>query len=126
MKISSARKIAVSVSAIALTVLATGVEANTATGKYLSSKQLKVVEQVAPDYPRFADIAGVDGYVVLEFTVSADGSVAEPTVSESSSTLFTRAALTAIEGWQFEPVVDNGVAVPVRTNVKFSFVPRTE
>lgn len=126
MKTASARKLATAVSAIALTALATGAEANTATGKYLSSKSLKVVEQVAPSYPRFADKAGVDGYVVLEFTVAADGSVAEPSVSEASSNVFTRAALNAIEGWQFEPVVDNGVAVPVRTNVKFSFVPRAE
>ena len=126
MQITSARKIATVVSVIALTALATSAQANTSTGKYLSSKSLKVVEQVAPSYPRFADIAGVDGYVVLEFTVAADGSVAEPTVSDSSSNVFTRAALDAIEGWQFEPVVDNGVAVPVRTNVKFSFVPRSE
>jgi len=126
MKITSVRKIATAVSAIALTALATGADANTSTGKYLSSKSLKVVEQVAPAYPRFADIAGVDGYVVLEFTVAADGSVAEPSVSDASSDLFSRAALDAIAGWQFEPVVDNGVAVPVRTNVKFSFVPRTE
>ncbi len=126
MKIISPRTFAPLVGTLALVALAGSAEANTGTGKYLSSKQLKIVEQVAPAYPRFADKAGVDGYVLLEFTVAADGSVEAPAVSDASSSVFTGAALEAIEAWQFEPVFDNGVAVPVRTNVKFSFVPRTE
>jgi protein TonB len=104
MNIFSARKIALSV----------------------SSSKLKVLEQVSPAYPRFADMAGVDGYVLLEFTVAPDGSVVTPAVTEASSGHFTQSALNAISRWQFEPVMDNGVAVPVRSNMKFSFVPRSE
>lgn len=125
MNIFSARKIALSVSALTLAAAATTVSADEMPSKYLSSTKLKVIEQVSPAYPRFADMAGVDGYVLLEFTVAPDGSVVTPAVAEASSGHFTQSALNAIAGWQFEPVMDNGVAVPVRSNMKFSFVPRT-
>ena len=89
MSLLSSRKIAASLSVLALSVAAASASADEVPNMYMSSKQLKVVEQVSPDYPRFADMAGVDGYVLVE------------------------------------PVMDNGVAVPVRSNMKFSFVPRT-
>ena len=111
--------------ALALT-LATSASADTAPDKFFSSKQLTVVEKVTPAYPLFADRTGRDGHAIVEFTVAPDGSVTAPAVRESSAPMFSRAALEAIESWQFEPVIDNGIAVPVRTNVKFSFVPRTE
>lgn len=126
MKLLSARKIALSVSALTLAAAATTVSADEVASMYLSSSKLKVVEQVSPTYPRFAEMTGVDGYVLLEFTVAPDGSVVTPAVAEASSSQFSQSALNAISRWQFEPVMDNGVAVPVRSNVKFSFVPRTE
>lgn len=125
MKTFSARKIALTVSALTLSVAATTVSADEVPSLYLSSSKLTVLEQVSPDYPIFADRAGVDGYVVLAFTVAPDGSVVTPTVTEASSGQFTQSALNAISRWQFEPVMDNGVAVPVRSNLKFSFVPRS-
>jgi len=125
MSLLSSRKIAASLSVLALSVAAASASADEVPNMYMSSKQLKVVEQVSPDYPRFADMAGVDGYVLVEFTVSSDGSVMTPAIAESSSGHFSESALSAISRWQFEPVMDNGVAVPVRSNMKFSFVPRT-
>lgn len=125
MSLFSSRKIAVSLSVLALSTAAVSASADEVPNMYMSSKQLKIVEQVSPDYPRFADMAGVDGYVVVEFTVSSDGSVMTPAVAKSSSGHFSESALSAISRWQFEPVMDNGVAVPVRSNMKFSFVPRT-
>lgn len=125
MSLLSSRKIAASLSVLALSVAAASASADEVPNMYMSSKQLKVVEQVSPDYPRFADMAGVDGYVLVEFTVSPDGSVMTPAIAESSSDHFSESALSAISRWQFEPVMDNGVAVPVRSNMKFSFVPRT-
>lgn len=100
--------------------------ADTLDGVLYNSKNLKVVEQTLPDYPLLKDRAGKDGFAIVEFTVAPDGSVVEPAVKDASATAFSRAALTAINQWQFEPVIDAGRAVPVRTNMKFSFVPRTE
>ncbi|MDT8428672.1 MAG: energy transducer TonB [Pseudomonadales bacterium] len=100
--------------------------ADTLTGGLYSSKNLKVVEQALPEYPLLKDRAGKEGFVIVEFTVAPDGSVLEPAVKDTTAPAFSRAALTAINQWQFEPVVDAGTPVPVRTNMKFSFVPRTE
>lgn len=88
-----------------------------------SSKNLRAVAQTVPDYPRRAEISGIEGYTVVEFTVMPDGSVAEPAVRDSSYREFTRATMEAIESWKFEPVIaEAGEAVPVRSVMRFSFV----
>jgi len=105
-------------------LLAGSVQANPAEMLY-SSKDLRAIEVSIPEYPRRAELSGVQGYTVVEFTVMPDGSVVEPAVKASNSRLFTRAALAAIEEWKFEPVIaDAGEAIPVRSSLKFNFVGR--
>ncbi|MEX0740963.1 MAG: energy transducer TonB [Pseudohongiella sp.] len=88
-----------------------------------SSKNLRAIAESVPEYPRRAEISGIEGYTVVEFTVMPDGSVAEPTIRDSSYREFTRATMDAIEGWKFEPVVaDAGEAISVRSALRFSFV----
>ena len=107
---------------IGAAALSTSALADT-SGKFYSSKELRALETSIPEYPRRAELAGVEGYTVIEFTVMPDGSVSEPAIAESSYRLFSRAALAAISDWKFEPVVaDAGQAIPVRTSMKFSFV----
>lgn len=90
---------------------------------YKNSKELRAVETSIPEYPRRAELSGVEGYTVVEFTVLPDGSVSEPAIAESSYRAFSLAALAAIGDWKFEPViVGAGEAVSVRTSMKFSFV----
>ena len=103
-------------------ILSTSVSADTA-GEFYSSKDLRAVETSIPEYPRSAELSGVEGYTVVEFTVMPDGSVSAPAIAESSYRLFSRAALAAISDWKFEPVIaEAGEAIPVRTSLKFSFV----
>jgi len=103
-------------------LLSTSVSADTA-GEFYSSKDLRAVETSIPEYPRSAELSGVEGYTVVEFTVMPDGSVSAPAVAESSYRLFSRAALAVISDWKFEPVLaEAGEAIPVRTSMKFSFV----
>lgn len=118
-------KLAVGSLALALSVAATGVSAETISGQLVSAKQLKAIAAPLPTYPKHADLIGIDGYAVLEFTVSADGSVDAPVIKSYSSPVFSKAAIAAVESWQFEPVYENGIAIPIRTGYKFSFVPRT-
>ncbi len=88
-----------------------------------SSKNLRAVAQTVPEYPRQAELSGIEGYTVVEFTVMPDGSVAEPTVRDSNYRGFSRVTMEAIENWKFEPVIaDAGEAVPVRSAMRFSFV----
>jgi|GEM_PF-1597742 len=110
---------------LALATASAGVSAESISGTLLNARHLTAVDVPPPEYPKHADVIGMDGYAVLEFTVAPDGRVASPEIRSHSSAVFSRAAIEAVESWQFEPVYENGVAVPIRTGYKFSFVPRT-
>jgi bla regulator protein blaR1 len=69
------------------------------------------IVKVAPTYPPRAVARGLEGYVMVSFTVTADGSVADPTVLESSSTLFEQSALDATRKFKYKPRLENGVPV---------------
>lgn len=115
-------------SALSLTLVAApaSVSAESISGTLINARLLTPVDAPPPEYPKHADTIGIDGYAILEFTVAPDGRVASPEVRSHSSAVFSKAAIEAVETWQFEPVYENGVAVPIRTGYKFSFVPRTE
>src|SRR5690606_4447136 len=51
--------------------------------------------KVAPEYPVTAARRGIEGHVILEFTVTRTGTVSDVIVVESSHALFNRAALEA-------------------------------
>lgn len=111
--------------AVVVTMLAFGFaavpSAAHADGRVYSLSELDVVRQVAPEYPRQAARAGFDGWVDLEFTVSPNGSVQEAHVVDSSSKIFHREALVALQGWQFKPVMLGGHPTPVQAQLRFTF-----
>lgn len=108
--------------ALVTTALALGgVSEAQAEGKVYTLSELDVVEQVVPDYPRRAAQGGFDGWVELEFTVTPDGEVSEAEVVNSSSRIFHRDALVALQGWRFKPVAVNGQPAPVRAQLRFTF-----
>ena len=86
--------------------------------RLINVRDLKLEDQVAPEFPRRAD---EDGWVKVQFTVTTDGSVADATVAESSSAAFDEAALAAIRKWRFAPYMEDGRPLPVRSEIKFSF-----
>jgi protein TonB len=85
-----------------------GVVAGTADGDYLP------IVKVAPVYPPRALERGVEGYVILEFTVTKAGTVKDPRVVEyHPSTIFNRAALNACLKFKYKPRVVNGEPIEV-------------
>ena len=65
---------------------------------------------------------GLEGYVILEYTVTKQGTVRDPVVIESSSSLFERSAIRSAERYKYKPRVIDGepVEVPgVRTKISF-------
>lgn len=89
---------------------------NIAEGDYLP------IVRVAPVYPARALSRGLEGYVDLEFTVTTTGTVEEPIVTYSTSSLFERAAIRAVLKFKYKPRVVDGqpVAVPgVKTRITF-------
>ena len=89
---------------------------NIAEGDYLP------IVRVAPVYPARALQRGLEGYVDLVFTVTTAGTVRDPVVEFSTSSLFDRAAIRAVLKFKYKPrVVDgNPVDVPnVKTRIRF-------
>jgi protein TonB len=84
---------------------------NIAEGDYLP------IVRVAPVYPARALSRGLEGFVDLSFTVTATGTVKDPIVLQSTSSLFERAATRAVLKFKYKPRVVDGIPVEV-TGVK--------
>ena len=84
---------------------------NVAEGDYLP------IVRVAPVYPARALSRGLEGYVDMSFTVTTTGTVRDPVVIFSTSSLFERAATRAVLKFKYKPRVVDGVPVDV-PNVK--------
>jgi protein TonB len=79
------------------------------------------VRGIDPVYPPIAQTARVQGIVIIEATIGADGRVANARVLRSIP-LLDQAALDAVRQWEYTPTTLNGVAVPVVMTVTVSFV----
>lgn len=89
---------------------------NIAEGDYLP------IVRVAPVYPSRALSRGIEGFVDLAFTVTSAGTVKDPVVIQSTSSLFDRAAIRAVLKFKYKPRVVDGqpVEVPnVKTRITF-------
>jgi len=67
--------------------------------------------RMPPKYPINAARKGKEGWVRMSFAINEYGFVKEPKVIESTSSLFEKASLKALEQWRFAPKFENGVAV---------------
>ena len=67
-----------------------------------------------------ARYARVEGVVVIEATVGADGTVTQTKVVRSIP-LLDAAAEEAVKQWQYEPTKANGAARPIVLTVSVSF-----
>jgi protein TonB len=94
------------------------VNADVAIGKGLAlesgdGEYLPIVK-VAPVYPRRALQRGIEGYVIVEFTVDKTGAVKDPAVVEAKPEgLFNQAAIDAALKFKYKPRVVNGTATEV-------------
>jgi periplasmic protein TonB len=83
-------------------------------------KQPKILHIEEPRYPPAAKKAGVEGVVVVEATVTADGTVEKVKVI-SGPPLLTAAATEAVSHWKYEPTYLNGQPVPVILTARITF-----
>jgi protein TonB len=88
--------------------LAGGLSLDTGDGDYLP------IVKVAPIYPRRAQSRGIEGYVIVEFTVTKTGAVRDAFVIEAEpENIFDRAAMDAALKFKYKPRVVDGVAMEV-------------
>lgn len=89
---------------------------NIAEGDYLP------IVRVAPVYPARALSRGLEGYVDMSFTVTTAGTVRDPIVLFSTSSLFERSATRAVLKFKYKPRVVDGIPVDVsgvKTRISF-------
>jgi protein TonB len=68
--------------------------------------------RVPPQYPERAMQRGIEGRVLVEFTISKSGSVKNPKViAYEPSKIFNSAALKAVSQWKYNPKIEDGKAV---------------
>ena len=82
--------------------------------------EIQPLVRVPPEYPIRAAERGLQGRVCVRFTVTPEGTVTDAEIYETTSALFNRASLRAIEGFRYQPKIENGQPVP-RPNVRFCF-----
>lgn len=90
--------------------------------KIIPTSSLVWVERVAPVYPRVAQRRGMQGQVDVGFTVTTSGETKDIVVLTSEpAEIFDRAAIQAVQQWQFEPHTVRGVLVNQRSATRLRF-----
>ncbi|GBL06301.1 energy transducer TonB [Glaciecola sp. KUL10] len=80
-----------------------GLALESGDGEYLP------IVKVSPVYPRRALQRGIQGYVIVEFTVNEIGAVVNPVVVEAEPQgIFEQAAMDAAKKFKYKPRVVNG------------------
>ena len=88
----------------------------------VNHKPRPVAGNPKPHYPLLARNQGIEGRVVVNVLVSAQGTVKTISVGQSSgSRLLDKAALQTVKKWRFHPVLHNGKAVPSSETVPVVF-----
>jgi len=80
----------------------------------------RIVYRILPEYPEVARQAGVQGTVVLDTVVNAEGAVSQ-TKFVSGPDVLSQAAMDAVRWWRYEPYSVNGRAAAVETTVTVNF-----
>lgn len=79
----------------------------------LPEGDLQPITKFAPAYPRGPQTKGIEGYVVVKFTVSKTGAVKNATIVESTHRAFEKVSLRAVSKYKYKPRVINGEAIEV-------------
>jgi protein TonB len=88
-----------------------------------SDRDVIPLVRINPDYPQRALSRGIEGWVQVQFTITAAGTVKDAKVVDADpKNIFDDAALKAIARWRYNPKVQEGVAVErvgVQTIIRF-------
>lgn len=79
------------------------------------------IREIAPVYPKLAQVAGIQGEVQLSAVIGRDGQIERLQVL-SGHPMLVRAALEAVRQWRYRPYYLNGEPVEVATQITVKFV----
>jgi TonB family protein len=80
----------------------------------------RIKHEVTPVYPERARQEGVQGRVVLDAVVSADGAVTQVKFVSGPETL-SQPAMDAVRWWRYQPYLVNGQPVTIETTIVVDF-----
>lgn len=111
------------VSGLAVSVPQFEVDISSSIGSNIQvARELTPLVRVPPEYPPRALDRDIEGYVMLRFTVTEEGNVADPEVLQSDPPgVFERAAISSILGWKYQPQIIDGVPIRVTTYARIRF-----
>jgi len=86
----------------------------------------KAISKKPPIYPNRALTRGLEGSVILEYTINTEGRAIDIKVVDTSNTIFDRTAIQAVEKFVYEPSINLDTGLPIDTPgvmhaVTFSF-----
>jgi len=77
-----------------------------------SDRDIIPLVRINPEYPPRALSRGIEGYVIVQFNITATGTVRDVIVVDAKPKgMFDQAAVRAVERWRYNPRVEEGVAV---------------
>jgi TonB family protein len=85
-----------------------------------AAQRERLAEAIPPSYPALAQHMNVQGSVVLEALIGADGSV-QNLRKLSGPAILSSAAEQAVRGWKFKAVYQNGQPVETRATITVNF-----
>jgi len=86
------------------------------------ARELTPLVRFPPEYPMSANVQRIEGYVLLRFTVTETGSVADPEVVRSEPRgVFDRAAMRSVLRWKYQPQLANGKPISVVSYTRITF-----
>lgn len=101
----------------------TNLDLDIGAGLQASDGEYLPIVKVAPQYPRRALTRGIEGYVIIQYTVTKQGTTRDGIVVEAQpEKIFDKAALKSASRYKYKPRVINGRAVEVpgvRTRITF-------
>jgi len=78
-------------------------------------------QRVEPDYPEAARRAHIQGSVILDALIGANGRVQQVSPVSGNPDL-TEAALAAVRQWRYKPFTVDGKKVAIRTQINLTFM----
>jgi TonB family protein len=79
------------------------------------------IRRIKPVYPEKCKKEKIEGTVVLEIKIDAEGSVIEAKILKSVHPDLDKAAMEAIKKWKYKPVIKDGKPLPVVFAVTINF-----
>lgn len=102
--------------------IAAAQESRQRANEIISASSLQQTRYIMPEYPTAARQRGTSGWVELVYTVRADGTVGDVTVSAAEPAgIFEQAAMNAVLKWRYEVIRRDGQPVEQRARVRVRF-----